>query len=200
MFELREEALPAAQHAISGHHRQCHSSQPDRDLVALVYCSRATVVFDEQLLRDLETQSSERNQRLDVTGYLHYDAASESFFQFLEGPRRAVEELMDEIASDPRHQVLSLHWITASERYAAIGRVSEFAAQLEVDDRSEPAIHDLTRLFSDWRMKCVSRQDLRPLNLEQTLNIVLIAMRWPAAGGEGVCRPVAELCKELSKR
>lgn len=200
VFESEEDALPAVQQAINGHHQQRHAPQADRELTALVYCSRATVVFDEQMLRDLETKSSEKNRHLEVTGYLHYDASSESFFQFLEGPRLAVEALMGEINSDSRHQVLSLHWITPLERHAAIGRNSALAMQQEVADYAEPAIHDLTRLFPDWSMRCVSRQDFRSLNLEQTLSVILVAMRAPDAGGERVCQSVAELCKELSKR
>lgn len=200
IFELQEDALPMVQHAINGHHRQRHAPPADRELVALVYCSRATIVFDEQTLRDLETKSSDKNQRLDVTGYLHYDAASESFFQFLEGPRSAVEELMAEIDSDSRHQILSLHWITALERCAAIGRASELAMQKDAVDTPEPEIHDLTRLFPDWSMRCVSRQDFRSLNLEQTLNVILVAIRAPDARGERVYQSVSELCNELSKR
>lgn len=200
VFEVQEDALLMVQQTISGHHRQRHVSQAERELVAVVYCSRATVVFDEEKLEKLRRQSAEKNQRFDVTGYLHHDAASESFFQFLEGPRQAVEELMNEIVSDSRHQVLSIHWITAVERYAAIGRASVLAAQAQIHDDSQDAIHDLTRLFPDWNMRCVSRQDFRSLNLEQTLNVILIAMRAPDAGGERVCYSVAELCKELSKR
>lgn len=200
VFNSKTAVLAAAQRLISGHHRASHSPQAERDLAALVYCSRAVGIFDQQKLQELERTSAEKNGRLEITGYLHHDAASESFFQFLEGPRWAVEELMGSIQSDPRHQVLSLHWIAATERHSALDSAGESAALSGGAKEVTLPLDVPTRLFPEWRMKCVGRQDFRSLNLEQTLNVILISMRAPAAGGDQVCRSIVELCTQLSLR
>lgn len=198
-YRIQDQALAAAKRSINGHHRQIHASPPNCDLTALVYCSRAIEVFDESLLRDLERESAEKNQRLDITGYLHYDASSELFFQFLEGPQFAVEEVMESISNDPRHRILSLLWLTSGERDAVLTQGRE-AAAANGGDLSETSPEPSERLFPDWRMKCVGRPDFRALNLEETLNTILIAVRVPSPCGEQVCRAVVDLCAQLSGR
>lgn len=59
-------------------------------MFALAYTSEATSPFDESALLELAQLASIKNERLKITGYFTYDVASESFFQFLEGPREAV--------------------------------------------------------------------------------------------------------------
>lgn len=199
-YRIQDQALAAAKRSINGHHRQIHASPPNCDLTALVYCSRAIEVFDESLLRDLERESAEKNQRLDITGYLHYDASSELFIQFLEGPQFAVEELMEAISVDPRHRILSLLWVASAERDAALIQAREGASATNGGDLSETSLESSERLFPDWRMKYVGRPDFRALNLEETLNTILIAVRVPSPCGEQVCRAVADLCAQLSGR
>lgn len=70
-------------------------------LVSLVYTSSAVRPFSEDELAQLLTLSRTRNSVRDITGLLLYRGGE--FVQILEGPGPDIEQLMDEIRRDPRH-------------------------------------------------------------------------------------------------
>ena len=70
-------------------------------LVSVSYASTAADLFDDAALADLLAQSRASNHDHDLTGMLLYRRGR--FFQVLEGPEEAVDELMTKIACDPRH-------------------------------------------------------------------------------------------------
>ena len=70
-------------------------------LIHLIYCSAAThPLQDEDLLQLLE-KSRAKNAQNDITGMLLYENGS--FFQVLEGPPEAIDELYKKITQDKRH-------------------------------------------------------------------------------------------------
>jgi len=71
------------------------------DLVSISYVSAASEPFDDGRLNDLLAQSRRSNHEHDLTGMLLYRRGR--FFQVLEGPQDAVDELMTKIRRDPRH-------------------------------------------------------------------------------------------------
>lgn len=77
------------------------------DLVRIVYLSQASFEADRgegihpEVARIL-AQSRRNNARDRIVGALHY--ADGHFLQVLEGPRAAVEALVQRLARDPRHQ------------------------------------------------------------------------------------------------
>ncbi|WP_295852841.1 BLUF domain-containing protein [uncultured Microbacterium sp.] len=71
------------------------------DLVSISYVSGAAEPFDDDRLHDLLAQSRRSNHAHDLTGMLLYRRGR--FFQVLEGPQDAVDELMTKIRRDPRH-------------------------------------------------------------------------------------------------
>ncbi|MEX8056936.1 BLUF domain-containing protein [Microbacterium sp. 16-032] len=71
------------------------------DLVSISYVSAAAEPFDDDRLHDLLAQSRRSNHEHDLTGMLLYRRGR--FFQVLEGPQDAVDELMTKIRRDPRH-------------------------------------------------------------------------------------------------
>lgn len=71
------------------------------DLVSISYVSAASEPFDDGRLNDLLAQSRRSNHEHDLTGMLLYRRGR--FFQVLEGPQDAVDELMMKIRRDPRH-------------------------------------------------------------------------------------------------
>ncbi len=73
-------------------------------LTGVAYCSSAQLKFDHDSLLELARQSSDRNAKIQITGYLYYKA--ESFLQYLEGPEEAITCLMKKISKDPRHKIL----------------------------------------------------------------------------------------------
>lgn len=94
-------------------------------LVTLSYVSRALIGSDERALDDILATAQRRNAAADVTGALYFDGTL--FFQVLEGPRAAVQEIFAAIRRDPRHRDVKLL-----------------------------KTHDLPRRrFSDWSMKFV---------------------------------------------
>jgi hypothetical protein len=68
----------------------------------LIYVSSATRLFSEAELENLLTKSRQSNNSVGITGLLLYKDGN--FMQCLEGPKDAVETLMDKIRGDPRHR------------------------------------------------------------------------------------------------
>lgn len=106
---------------------------------AVIYVSNAAHTFDHSELQALADQSSEKNARLGVSGYLFY--ASEMFMQYIEGEQDATLELMATIRHDERHTVV-----------------------VEIVDH---ALGE--RRFSGWDMRWLKRQDLQFLQMETVL-------------------------------
>ena len=74
---------------------------PVNGLVTLVYSSRALCPQRAGVLADIRRAAMARNARLGVTGFLHRE--DDMFFQCLEGPREALQEIMALLVQDPRH-------------------------------------------------------------------------------------------------
>ena len=106
-------------------------------LYNLVYCSRATAGVDDAAVTRIIASSRRHNPARGITGLLVF--GSGVFFQWLEGPRDNVLELMATLKADPRHdQVVSL---SESE---------------EVRER----------LFPEWDMELVTSNDIREVLLD----------------------------------
>ena len=104
----------------------------DPPLFNLVYCSRAADGVDDTAVDCIIQSASRRNPALGITGLLVF--GSGIFFQWLEGPRDNVMQLMALLQTDPRHQ--SIVKLSTSE---------------EVRER----------LFPDWDMELVTTTDIR---------------------------------------
>ena len=68
----------------------------------LVYVSSAVEQQTDAELEALLTRARERNQRLGLTGVLLYDDGD--FFQYLEGPAAALDEVWGLIVRAPQHR------------------------------------------------------------------------------------------------
>ncbi|WP_022673489.1 BLUF domain-containing protein [Novosphingopyxis baekryungensis] len=72
----------------------------------LTYRSRATIEVSPLILASIGHIAEERNAAHGITGLLcHQDG---SFFQVMEGPRAAIDMLMDIIALDHRHDQVEI--------------------------------------------------------------------------------------------
>jgi hypothetical protein len=109
-------------------------------LYSLVYCSRARESVDAAEVDRIITTSRRGNPARGITGLLVF--GSGIFFQWLEGPRHSVLELMALIEADPRHHAVVV---------------------LDTDE----AVHE--RMFADWDMELVSGEDVRQV-LEDALD------------------------------
>ncbi|WP_309387838.1 BLUF domain-containing protein [Cerasicoccus frondis] len=106
---------------------------------SIVYISDAAYTFDPAGLKELADQSSEKNLRIEVTGYVYYN--NNQFMQYMEGPKEALLPLMEQIRQDSRHTVLE-----------------------EIHDQGRPQ-----RLFPGWNLRWLQERDLQPLNIEHTI-------------------------------
>lgn len=113
-----------------------------RELVSVIYSSRAAREFTPDDLDRLLLNSRQRNETTELSGLLLY--RSGTFLQLLEGPRKAVWQRFSSIERDPRHtevvvqsaepidQRMFGHWAMAhpgaprviSTRYPDTGRSS----------------------------------------------------------------------------
>jgi len=71
-------------------------------LISVAYVSSEAEPFDDARLAELLTHSRAANRARDVTGMLLHRRGR--FFQVVEGPEDAVEELFEKIAVDSRHR------------------------------------------------------------------------------------------------
>jgi len=102
-----------------------------------IYCSRASAGVDEAAVARIIAEARRTNPARGVTGLLV--CSSGVFFQWIEGPRDNVMQLMDRIRADSRHE----HVVTLSES----------------DEVRE-------RLFPDWDMELVSASEIRDVLIE----------------------------------
>ncbi len=119
------------------------SSDDEADATLLynvVYCSRASADVDDAAVSRIVDTSRRHNRERGITGLLVF--GSGIFFQWLEGPREQVMQLMATLKTDSRHREVVL--LSESE---------------EVRER----------LFSDWDMERVSPDDIRDV-LEDALD------------------------------
>ncbi len=75
---------------------------PPTQLVSIVYVSSATRPFADEEILELLRIARRNNERLGVTGMLLYRDGN--FLQVLEGSVGAIDELVQIIRKDPRHQ------------------------------------------------------------------------------------------------
>ncbi len=106
-------------------------------LYNLVYCSRAAAGVDDAAVARIVASSRRNNPRQGITGLLVF--GSGVFFQWLEGPRDNVRQLMDALIRDSRHDT--------------VVRLSETEEVRE-------------RLFPEWDMELVSAGDIRDVLLD----------------------------------
>jgi hypothetical protein len=108
-------------------------------LYNVVYCSRASAEVDDAAVARIIETSQRHNRERSITGLLVF--GSGIFFQWLEGPRAQVEQLMALLKTDARHR--------------------EVVSLSESEEVRE-------RLFSGWDMERVSPEDIRDV-LEDAL-------------------------------
>lgn len=75
-------------------------------LFRLIYLSHATRNFSEKKLEELLKASRQRNDMFQVSGLLLY--LRDHFLQVLEGPRKDVLQLFENISEDPRHDQVEI--------------------------------------------------------------------------------------------
>lgn len=101
-------------------------------LYNLVYCSRAAVEVDDAAVSRIIATARRRNPAWGITGLLVF--GSGVFFQWLEGPRAQVEQLMALLRTDTRHD-----------------NVVKLSENEEVRER----------MFPDWDMELVTADHIR---------------------------------------
>ena len=103
----------------------------------LVYCSRAAAGVDDQAVTEIIASARRHNPARGITGMLVFGGGI--FFQWLEGPRASVAELMEQLRADTRHESIVL---------------------LSEDSESRE------RVFPDWDMELVEPTDIRSVLLD----------------------------------
>ena len=101
-------------------------------LYHFVYCSRASEGVDDSEVDRIVASAKRHNPARSITGVLVF--GSGVFFQWIEGPRAAVEKLVENLYGDARHHDI----VTLSQ--------SEEARE---------------RLYPDWDMERVDAADIR---------------------------------------
>jgi|WetSurMetagenome_2_1015567.scaffolds.fasta_scaffold01146_14 adenylate cyclase len=112
------------------------------------YISRFAKPLTPQEIDEIARVSKENNEKKDLTGALM--ASGGLFFQVVEGPKEAVDELWTALLKDPRHKDILLL-------------------------RTEEG--DLPRLFPEWRMKKVDLDRTTGARIEPIKAILQTVLR-----------------------
>ncbi|WP_158261011.1 MULTISPECIES: BLUF domain-containing protein [Pirellulaceae] len=139
-------------------------------MFALAYASYSTIDSAELDLEGLARHAASKNAALEITGYLCYDHGV--FFQYLEGERQIVLDLMEVIEKDSRHDVVNT---------------------VELGEYDE-------RIFPDWNMRYLNRSDLRRVDLENVLEHSLFHMDPKLYGQENIVALIKALVANISAR
>lgn len=70
---------------------------------SIIYLSQSHSKFSEEELVKLYTQSENHNRALGITGYLFYK--DNAFVQYIEGPNLGLDNLIQVITEDNRHEI-----------------------------------------------------------------------------------------------
>lgn len=135
----------------------------------ITYLSQPIKEFSTEDLINLCVQASLRNETLDVCGYLHYSGSQ--FFQYLEGGSDMVDQLFNEISSDPRHKIIK---------------------KVDLDDSS-------SMMFPDWRMKFIPQKSITSCHLEDLLSQIYSHLNDPSINENILREEINQLSNKLAK-
>lgn len=139
---------------------QRHNGHKQGPIVALSYSSVPSEDLSSTELKLLLEQSRRNNSLAHITGIILVREAS--IFQWLEGPERAIDELMDRIVSDPRHSnVEVLERVYVTERF-----FGPWTMLLATDDNTSKdlpndAIHIATNTIAENHGNALSHASLK---------------------------------------
>ncbi len=72
---------------------------------SLAYLSISNIKPSERQLNQMLEQFQSANDLHSITGFLVYD--QNHFFQYIEGPEKEIDSLMENIRKDPRHKIMA---------------------------------------------------------------------------------------------
>ncbi|MEH0155196.1 BLUF domain-containing protein [Limibacter armeniacum] len=119
------------------------------DLYCIVYVSEQSIPYDMNMLIDLADISAIKNISIGITGFLYYDKGY--FFQYLEGDRKYVEQLMSKIKSDPTHRFINLKEVLPSK--------------------------DGKRRFPHWSMRLIKKEFITSITMENVIMEYMLSFK-----------------------
>lgn len=155
--------------AVGGDDRRSNRERKS-NVFAVAYASYSTLDAADLDLEGLAEQAAIKNAALGITGYLCFDHGV--FFQYLEGDKQAVLDMLESINRDSRHDVIN---------QVILGELKE-------------------RLFPDWSMRYLNRSDLRHVDLEHVLEHALFHMDPKVYGQENIVALVKSLVANIAAR
>ena len=73
---------------------------------AVIYISKATTAFDEAAIASLTELAAKENRKHKISGYLFF--SKNKFLQYIEGEQTVLDQLIQNISKDNRHQIINL--------------------------------------------------------------------------------------------
>ncbi|MGJ7505408.1 BLUF domain-containing protein [Variovorax sp. RHLX14] len=97
------------------------TAEPTLPLYEVLYCSTLAQGLPPDTVGSIASRARMRNAERDITGLLVFDGMR--FCQHLEGPPEAIDALMQQIESDPRHVGVRVVYQAplAARRYSGFG-------------------------------------------------------------------------------
>jgi len=125
------------------------------DLYSLCYRSRGHTGLSGPEVEALVAQARQRNASQEITGQLVFDTQQRRFFQWLEGPRAAIERIWSSIRRDPRHGDIDV----LGAGPAPVRFFSDWGLQLVMGDVRDTALPEMTAAI----LQALDQELLSPL-------------------------------------
>lgn len=121
----------------------------------LAYLSRASTSISDTDVRHILEQSRRNNPILRITG--HLQCHGDYFFQVLEGPENALDQLLDTLGRDARHTDLCVLYREPLDRRNFANWSMGFGPSLRAKDQTSEALQDKLRRLRDGHPHPASR-------------------------------------------
>ncbi len=119
-----------------------------------LYISKSNQSFCETDISDLAVLSGFKNKEFGITGFLCF--SKDIFFQYIEGHKDAIDNLLNNLKNDPRHAIIK---------------------QIETEENDR-------RMFSNWTMQYLSEEQLSSLNLTDYVSLCLLYLKNSISEGD----------------
>ncbi len=117
-------------------------------MIAILCASEATATVDQQVLKALHDSCARRNRELGLTGYLGWK--NERFFQYLEGPENAMDQVLACIGNDKNQRLLRVVRLgPIQRRRCSRWDMLTFSDDSKPDRRIHDLLEELTRPTGD---------------------------------------------------
>lgn len=137
---------------------------------AIAYSSKASVSFNQKDMDDLCEKATIKNRAMGLTGYISFKNGR--FFQYLEGPENAIDEIYSKIRIDERHTIVTT---------IDLGMIA-------------------ARLFGQWELLCNFGRNSSEIRIQDLIDDVMKSLSHKRSDDSETSRIVHEMLQKMAEQ